>query len=324
MESEGGAKGAPSVASPDVAEALKRHPWGKIAIVVLVVLLLIAALAVLARRPNRPPVVSQTSASPASPQAGTLLTFTAQAVDPDGDELSYSWDFGDGSRGTGAQPSHMYSLPGEFIALLTVSDGKGGEATNDANLLRVEVAPKASDIAAKPPCGSATCTPGPVVAVLNADRYTAEPGTPVGFDGNSSWAYAFTWNNSANHSEGGTYSVVVASENATLFALFRYVWGDGTANTTGTSELVGRTTHAFNGAGNYFVWLTVTYLNANLNPSTKSAFAGYTVRVLAATVSSGARAEGSPWDGSIIAGPRAVAAVARAFHPTASSSSPTS
>jgi hypothetical protein len=44
------------------------------------------------------------------------------SYDPDGDSLSYSWDFGDGSFGSGALVSHLYE-EGTFTAVLTVSDG---------------------------------------------------------------------------------------------------------------------------------------------------------------------------------------------------------
>jgi len=44
------------------------------------------------------------------------------SYDPDGDSLSYSWDFGDGSFGSGALVSHLYD-EGTFTAVLTVSDG---------------------------------------------------------------------------------------------------------------------------------------------------------------------------------------------------------
>ena len=47
--------------------------------------------------------------------------------DPDGDPLSYSWDF-NAADGISAQsilvaPSHTYTIPGTFVVTLTVSDG---------------------------------------------------------------------------------------------------------------------------------------------------------------------------------------------------------
>lgn len=38
-------------------------------------------------------------------------------------------DFGDGSTGSGATPSHVYSWGDTFTVTLTVSDGKGGSSS---------------------------------------------------------------------------------------------------------------------------------------------------------------------------------------------------
>ncbi len=44
--------------------------------------------------------------------------------DPDGDEITgYSWDFGDGTTGTGAEPVHYYYAVGNYTVSLIVSDG---------------------------------------------------------------------------------------------------------------------------------------------------------------------------------------------------------
>lgn len=43
--------------------------------------------------------------------------------DPDGDSLTYAWDFGDGATGTGPTPQHGYAAAGTYPVTLTVSDG---------------------------------------------------------------------------------------------------------------------------------------------------------------------------------------------------------
>jgi len=43
--------------------------------------------------------------------------------DPDGDPLTYAWDFGDGGTGTGATPNHTYADAGIYDVCLTVNDG---------------------------------------------------------------------------------------------------------------------------------------------------------------------------------------------------------
>ena len=49
--------------------------------------------------------------------------------DPDGNIVSYSWNFGDGSNGSGATPTHAYSATGSFTVTLTVVDNLGAQAT---------------------------------------------------------------------------------------------------------------------------------------------------------------------------------------------------
>ncbi|MCB0094766.1 MAG: PKD domain-containing protein, partial [Caldilineaceae bacterium] len=77
---------------------------------------------------NRPPTINLVMA-PAMGSAPLLVQMSANAVDPDGDLLSYSWDFGDGIQ-AGSVPTitHLYEQTGVFTATVTVSDGRGGTA----------------------------------------------------------------------------------------------------------------------------------------------------------------------------------------------------
>jgi PKD repeat protein len=62
--------------------------------------------------------------SPRSSITGVQLSFTAYgSVDPDGDTLTYSWDFGDGATALGYAVSHAYTAPGLYNVTLTASDG---------------------------------------------------------------------------------------------------------------------------------------------------------------------------------------------------------
>jgi aryl-phospho-beta-D-glucosidase BglC (GH1 family)/chitodextrinase len=83
--------------------------------------------------PNLPPQASIT-ASPTSGQPGVNVTFNAAAsLDPDGVIISYSWNFGDGTTGTGTSILHNYSSAGNYTATLTVTDNEG--ATDQASVV---------------------------------------------------------------------------------------------------------------------------------------------------------------------------------------------
>src|SRR3546814_17388256 len=63
----------------------------------------------------------QTCALPIYVTAGGAplpVSFTGGASpDPDGDTLTYSWDFGDGAPSSAANPSHSYSATGTFTEI---------------------------------------------------------------------------------------------------------------------------------------------------------------------------------------------------------------
>src|SRR5262249_14192076 len=74
---------------------------------------------------NRPPSVSVTATSGQAPFA---VMFGAAAADPEGDTLSYQWDFGDGQTSVEVAPTHSYAAPGTYRATLTVADALGASS----------------------------------------------------------------------------------------------------------------------------------------------------------------------------------------------------
>ncbi len=74
---------------------------------------------------NQPPTITSASAAPSSGPAPLAVSFTAAAADPEGQALTYTWDFeGDGTTdAAGPAASHTYANPGSYDALLRVSDG---------------------------------------------------------------------------------------------------------------------------------------------------------------------------------------------------------
>ena len=55
--------------------------------------------------------------------------------DPDGQVVSYAWDFGDGTTGTGAVVAHQYAAAGRYAATLTVKDDGGAAAQGGVTIL---------------------------------------------------------------------------------------------------------------------------------------------------------------------------------------------
>ena len=90
---------------------------------------------------NRAPVSSV--GGPYTGTEGSAMPLALSGSDLDGDALTYSWDLGDGSTGTGPAPpvSHTYVDDGTYGVRLSVSDGKGGHDTKTTTATIANVAP---------------------------------------------------------------------------------------------------------------------------------------------------------------------------------------
>lgn len=90
------------------------------------------------RFPSNHPPLASVAASSLAADVSTSVAFTVVASDPDGDALSYAWDFGDKTFSTSNQPSvsKSWPTPGDYVVRCVVSDMKGLIAS-DSKIVRV-------------------------------------------------------------------------------------------------------------------------------------------------------------------------------------------
>ena len=72
---------------------------------------------------NLAPEIVEASSDIDQGLAPLVVNFTGLAEDPEGDDIQYVWDFGDGNQAFGANVSHTYAANGFYEATLRASDG---------------------------------------------------------------------------------------------------------------------------------------------------------------------------------------------------------
>jgi PKD repeat protein len=144
----------------------------------------------------------------ATPDSGnTPLTVNFSSVgstDLDGTIVSYFWDFGDGATSTTANPQHIYTVAGNYVATLKVTDNLGATTSNT---VAIEVTtPNQNPVAVfqvDPPTGHA-----PLSVTLTSDGSY----DPDGAVGNFEWHFSdggIYFGRTAFHtfSSPGTYTI---------------------------------------------------------------------------------------------------------------------
>ena len=79
-----------------------------------------------------PPNVAPTASFQSSCSALSCSVDAAGSTDPDGTLVSHTWDFGDGTTGTGPATAHTYQAAGTYQVTLTVTDDDGATASTTA------------------------------------------------------------------------------------------------------------------------------------------------------------------------------------------------
>jgi hypothetical protein len=95
-----------------------------------------AAAALFLTRPSEPVTGGSVLVSPTiGLQAATPVTFASQgAGGGSSGTLTYTWDFGDGTTGSGPLVTHVYGTAGLFTVKLSVSDGKKSATATTATV----------------------------------------------------------------------------------------------------------------------------------------------------------------------------------------------
>ena len=106
---------------------------------------------------------------------GSVVSLALSGSDADGDALTYTWNLGDGTTGSGSTlpATHVYVDDGSYQITLTASDGRGGTHTAIATATIANVAPKLAPFAA--PAAPVGVAPGGVSVAISA-TFT-DPGT---------------------------------------------------------------------------------------------------------------------------------------------------
>ena len=70
------------------------------------------------------------TASQTNGEIPLVIAFVGIGIDPEGDSVSYHWDFGDGGHSSSQTPVHTYTSPGVYVVRLTVEDEQGNTGTD--------------------------------------------------------------------------------------------------------------------------------------------------------------------------------------------------
>jgi len=243
---------------------------------------------------NNSPTASFAYAPP-NPVVGSYVQFNASAsFDSDGSIVSYRWNFGDGTTGSGPVTSNWFTSAGTFSVTLTVTDDDGAtnSTTRTVQVGPINVAPVASFTATQFTGGwvqfdasGSFDSDGSIVSYqwsFGDGNYGSGPIVPNQYLPAGSFLVTLTVVDDDGASATATQVIVIASSNVAPTAAFTYTpifgkwirfdatassdadgsivsyqwsFGDGTSADTGT---VAYAYHEFPTAGTYLATLTVT------------------------------------------------------------------
>ncbi len=164
---------------------------------------------------NRAPNAAAT-ATPLSGTAPLVVAFDAgNSSDPDGDELTYLWNFGDGTISALIATTHTFTEAGSYNVSLTVSDGALSDVTN------VVITVSDGSSGNNPPVAQASATPLSGQAPLDVSFSSSGSTDPDGDALTYSWGFgdgdtSTEANPSHAYSSSGSYEVVLVVSDGAL------------------------------------------------------------------------------------------------------------
>lgn len=158
-------------------------------------------------------------------EGGSVSVSGVGSSDPDGDAITYSWNFGDGGTATGPTTTHSYTQDGNYTITLTVTDARGLIGTRTTTAIVANVPPSVTSFS------GATILPG---ETYSATGSFSDPG-------------ADSWSATVNYGDGsGAQLLPLSGMNFSLShtyagpGSFTVTVGinDGTTTTTRTATVV--------------------------------------------------------------------------------------
>ena len=205
--------------------------------------------------PNRVPNSPSIPSGPASGVAGTAYSYSTSATDPDGNQVKYTFDWGDGTTsvtslvnsGTSANASHTWSAAGTYLVKAKAADSIGA-TSGWSNTLSVTItAPNSAPNSPSIPSGPASGISG------TAYSYSTSATDP---DGNQV-KYTFDWGD-------GTTSVTSLVNSGTA-ANASHTWG-----AAGTYLVKAMATDSIGATSGWSNTLSVTITGPNRAPNSPS------------------------------------------------------
>jgi PKD repeat protein len=185
---------------------------------------------------NQPPVAN-VSPSTVSTQSLLPVSFSGTgSTDADGSIASYSWNFGDGTTGSGATVSKTYNRAGSYTAVLTVTDNLGSSGTKSVPVTVINRAPTANAGADQTVSAGSSMT-------LNGSGSTDQDGTIT----------SYVWNFGDGTANGSGASVSHVYVNAGTYTATLTVTDNSGATSTDTAVIT--VTNAAVAGGGAFSWV---------------------------------------------------------------------